>query len=487
MINLALSPPPNKPPAPFLRPDSENYTAHAVDAYWDVRAALSPACIFLPASTAEVATAMKIIGSCDAQFAIRGGGHMNVIGSNNIDAGVLLALNNLNQITVHSATQTVEVGPGVTWYEVYRALEPTGQVVIGGRLKSIGVAGLSLIGGFHYFNNRYGFAMDNVLGYEVVLGNGTVVTAGSGSGRSQEEWEKGQRDNLDLFWALKGGGGNNFGVVTRFVLRTFAVPVVSTTVQTFEEGAVPAFLAAVCELAKVDDREAEEGILAAGIVATVTYNTTTRSASATLLGVQEGESRPPSRFGNFSLIAAETQDAVTTMARFVSGLETPKQMFRIVFAHHTIKADTEALVAIYEAWRESLDAIADVQGLMPIFVPNIVSPSAVRVARSNGVGNVWGLEEEALILWQFSTSWTLARDSLRVETWSRRLAERLHAINREKGLAREFVYMGDAGDWQDPFAGFPAENVARMRAVQAEYDPGRIFSRLNWGGFKLSG
>jgi hypothetical protein len=87
--------------------------------------------------------------------------------------------------------------------------------------------------------------------------------------------------------------------------------------------------------------------------------------------------------------------------------------------------------------------------------------------------------------WQFSTGWDLASDDIRVQTWSRRLTESLHAINKEKGISSEFVYMGDAGEWQDPFAGFPQANVQRMKAVRAVYDPLRTFSRLNWGGFKL--
>ncbi|KAL3476505.1 FAD binding domain protein [Aspergillus californicus] len=453
----------------IITPASSNYTAQAVDAYWDVRAALSPACIFLPNTPNELSVAMKIIGACDAQFAVRGGGHMSVPGSNNIDGGVVLALENFTDLKVHR--ETVEVGPGLTWYDVYTALEPTGRVAIGGRLKTIGVPGLTLIGGFHYFNNKYGFAMDNVLAYDVVLANGTQVTATKST-------------HSDLFWALKGGGGNNFGIVTRFVLKTFAVPQgkVSTTIQMFNESAVPGFLAAVVEAAKVD---AGDGEIAAGMVATVAYNTTTKVTSATLLGVQEGVSTPPSQFRNFSAISTVAVNNVTTMRQWAGGFDTPMQMFRILFAHKTIKADAEALVSLYEAWKEALEDIADIEGLSPTFVPNVISPAAARIAKTNGIGNVWGLEDEPLMIWQFATSWTHARDDLRVESWSRLLLDRLHAINQEKGIASEFVYMGDAGDWQDPFAGFPAENVARLRSIQDSYDPVGVFTRLNWGGFTL--
>jgi FAD/FMN-containing dehydrogenase len=72
-----------------------------------------------------------------------------------------------------------------------------------------------------------------------------------------------------------------------------------------------------------------------------------------------------------------------------------------------------------------------------------------------------------------------------VENWARQLTNHLHSINQEKGIASKFVYMGDAGEWQDPFVGFPEDNVKRMRDIRATYDPNQVFSRLNWGGFKL--
>lgn len=95
------------------------------------------------------------------------------------------------------------------------------------------------------------------------------------------------------------------------------------------------------------------------------------------------------------------------------------------------------------------------------------------------------LIEVYVLVWQFSTGWALAQDDLRIKAWSHQLAEKLHAINVEKGIASEFVYMGDAGEWQNPYAGFPKENVARMREIRSSYDQQGIFTRLNWGGFKL--
>lgn len=69
--------------------------------------------------------------------------------------------------------------------------------------------------------------------------------------------------------------------------------------------------------------------------------------------------------------------------------------------------------------------------------------------------------------------------------WSRSLIEYMHTLNKKKDLSSEFLYMGDAGEYQDPFLGFPEENVEKMRRIRTEYDPDKVFQRLNWGGFKL--
>ena len=190
-------------------------------------------------------------------------------------------------------------------------------------MKTIGVPGLTLIGGFHYFNNKYGYAMDNVVSYDIVLGNGTQVTAT-------------QASHPDLFWALKGGA-NNYGIVTKFTLKTYDVPKVTTSIQVFNETYFPQFFDAMCNSAKVDD----EDPIAAGMIATVTYNATTKIASASLLGVQEGVSLPPSQFTNFTKIpATERINAVTTMNKWSAELDSPKQMFRYGFYYYPYSVDS---------------------------------------------------------------------------------------------------------------------------------------------------
>jgi FAD/FMN-containing dehydrogenase len=235
-----------------------------------------------------------------------------VKGAANIDdSGVLVALSGFQNITVHADQNTVDAGPGLGWYDVNVALEPYGKVAIGGRLKTIGVAGLTLGGGIHYFNNKYGFSMDNVVAYEIVTGEGRILTTTA-------------TEYSDLFWALKGGS-NNFGIVTKFTLKTYDIPLVSTQLQTFTEDQEPAFLKATSDLANFE----EENIIGAGGIIVTIYVGALGVIIPQFSGVQEGSTLEPSHFQNFSAIPSLSKtNQVETLAQYTSTLDTPYQLAR---------------------------------------------------------------------------------------------------------------------------------------------------------------
>ncbi|KAL1890785.1 hypothetical protein Sste5346_008110 [Sporothrix stenoceras] len=455
-------------PSQVLTSTSANYTSERTS-YWDVRSDQSPSCIFLPADASEVATAVKVLARNQAEFAVRGGGHMNFPGSNNIDNGVLVALDNLDQLVVDNTTKTIDVGPGTRWVDVYDALEPYGLYCIGGRLKTIGVPGLTLIGGWHYFNNKYGYAMDNVLSYDVVLANGSQVVATHTS-------------DSELFWALKGGGASNFGIVTNFKIQAFEQGLISTTIQNYGEDQVQGYIQAVCDFV-----ESTTGDVAAGAVFSIQYNATTKAVAPSLLGVEQSLISPPPRFSNFTALNSTLSiSQLSTTTAWHNQFDTPDQMFRVQFSHRTMKPDADQIIEYFQMWKNAVDEIADVEGLYPTFVLNAAPASAARVAQTNGVGNLWGLDaSENWLIFQFSTGWANAADDIRVTSWSQRLITQMHKINQAKGLASEFVYMGDAGEWQDPYAGMDEGNVARAKIIRDAYDPEGVFRFLNYGGFKL--
>lgn len=152
--------------------------------------------------------------------------------------------------------------------------------------------------------------MDNVLSYDVVLGNGTQVVASEST-------------NPDLFWALKGGG-SSFGLVTNFKFKTYHVPLVSSTLQVFDEEHAHDFIRAACEMLL-----SEDGSRGAGAVVNINYNVTTRRATPQIFGLEETTESPPPRFAAFSAIPAVTRsNAVLPPVEWHSKFETPNQMFR---------------------------------------------------------------------------------------------------------------------------------------------------------------
>ncbi|CAG9997104.1 unnamed protein product [Clonostachys byssicola] len=454
-------------PEALLMPNSTAYEEERIN-FWDKRSNLNPACIFLPETADAVAEGVAIFHKEKAQFAVRGGGHMNYPGSNSVDGGVLVGLNGLTDIKVDTNQSRIEVGPGNKWVDVYTALAPSGHYTIGGRLKTIGVPGLSLIGGVGYFLNKYGFTMDNVLSYDVVLGNGTQVVANATS-------------NPGLFWALKGGG-SNFGLVTKFVFKTYHIPQVSSTYQIFDDSQAHDFIRAACSMLL-----SEDGAVGAGAVVNINYNVTTKKATPQVFGLEESTTSPPPRFNAFSsLPAVSRRNSVMRPVDWHSQMETPNQMFRVQFGHHTIKPDADQLIYIYDQWIAAIEEVAEVPGIWPTFILNFAPKSGAAVAKRNGVGNTFGLnDDESHIWWQFTTSWANEEDDLRVTAWHQHHLKRLHELNKQKGLASDFLYMGDSGEWQDSISTYGDRNIQKMRKIRDLYDPDLTFTKLNWGGFKL--
>jgi FAD/FMN-containing dehydrogenase len=154
---------------------------------------------------ADVIAAVNFGRDNNLPIAIRGGGH-NGPGFGSIDDGLVIDLSTMKGVRVDPAKRTVRVGPGCTTGDVDHATQAFGQAVPFGIISTTGVAGLTLSGGHGYLSRQYGLAIDNLLEADVVLADGSFVTAS-------------ESENLNLFWALRGGGGN-FGVVTSFLFRT---------------------------------------------------------------------------------------------------------------------------------------------------------------------------------------------------------------------------------------------------------------------------
>ncbi|HEX3296020.1 MAG TPA: FAD-binding oxidoreductase [Nocardioides sp.] len=167
-----------------------------------VLAAGSPAVVLRPSSLADVQEAVAFARESGSTLSVRGGGHgFSGFGTN--DGGVVIDLGRLASVeVVDEERHIVRVGGGATWGQVAADLAPRGLGFSSGDTKSVGVGGLTLTGGIGWKVRKHGLALDNVVRAEVVTADGEVVLATA-------------EENPELFWALRGGGGN-FGVVTAF-------------------------------------------------------------------------------------------------------------------------------------------------------------------------------------------------------------------------------------------------------------------------------
>jgi FAD/FMN-containing dehydrogenase len=170
-----------------------------------------PALIARCASSADVAATISFARRHDLLLAVRGGGH-NGGGLGVCHDGVVLDLSLLQSVEVDPAARTVRAGGGCTWGQVDAATHEHGLATPSGIVGSTGVGGLSLGGGIGHLSRKHGLTIDNLIDAEVVLADGSQVIA------SAEE-------NPELFWAVRGGGGN-FGVVTSFRFRAHPVSTV---------------------------------------------------------------------------------------------------------------------------------------------------------------------------------------------------------------------------------------------------------------------
>ncbi len=186
----------------LIEPGDPNYdTARKVyNAMIDRRPRLIARC----ADVADVMAAVKFGREQKLLVAIRGGGH-NAGGLGVCDDGLVIDLSPMNYVRVDPKKRTVQVGGGALWSDVDHATHAFGLAVPTGIISTTGVAGLTLGGGIGYLTRRYGLTIDNLLAVEMVLADGRFVTASA-------------KENADLFWAVRGGGGN-FGVVTSFLFK----------------------------------------------------------------------------------------------------------------------------------------------------------------------------------------------------------------------------------------------------------------------------
>ena len=190
----------------LLRPGDQSYeqVRRIHNGHIDKR----PRLIALCADTSEVVSALELAERSGLEVSVRGGGH-SIAGRSVVDDGLMIDLSPMKRIVIDSETRLAQIGGGATWGEVNEATSAHGLGTTGGIISTTGVGGLTLGGGMGWLMATRGLSIDNLLSVEIVLADGQVLPAD-------------ENTNPDLFWAIRGGGGN-FGIVTSFEFRLHPV------------------------------------------------------------------------------------------------------------------------------------------------------------------------------------------------------------------------------------------------------------------------
>ncbi|KAI1442043.1 FAD-binding domain-containing protein [Annulohypoxylon stygium] len=439
------------------------------DSYWSNTAKITPTCIVRPKSANDVSITIKTLVKANEKFAIRSGGHAQYAGANNIAGGVTIDLGLLNWTRFDENSNTVDLGPGGRWREVYAELEKHGRVVAGGRDGNVGVAGLILGGGFTFFAARHGFACNEVIAYEVVLADGRIITADADI-------------NEDLFSVLKGGS-NNFGVVTNFKLKTHSSRQVWAGLNFFPKHVTPD---AITALVRFTDNAHEDPD--SHLLFFFTYlDIVIVSAYVQLEGVE----RAPA-YGQF-LAQPATMDTtkLTRVAEVVDEYDIAPENYYNTFFTATFKNDASIVAKASELHARLVEelqrAVPDGDFITQCLIQPL--PKLYGELSKKSGGSIMGVEDQTvngLLFVAVVMVKTPEQEAFvypKVKAWVDDL--RKFASTIENGNL-PWIYMNYADKSQDVLGSYGIENVMKMKDAAANYDPKQIFQKLCPGGFKIS-
>ncbi|KAJ5098293.1 hypothetical protein N7532_005294 [Penicillium argentinense] len=442
--------------------------------FWSSTEILSPGCVFRPQSSAQLAEGLEALVDANAEFAVRGGGHMGIKGSNSINGGVLVVMSNLTTMHLNEDKSILSVGPAYRWADVYSYLGKHDLSAAGGRLGPVGVPGLLLAGGINFYGNQVGFGCDTVVNYEIVLADGSIVQANKTS-------------NPDLFWALKGGS-SNFGLVTRFDLETIKSPKVWAGSHTVSEKYIDRFLAAAAKYAS-DISDPKTHIVPALVPGDSTL-------ASVILFYDSDTVSYPDIFKPFTDIPAISSTVgFKTVAEFAA--ETGEMVvdgINDVFIAGTVKGTTykdlhQGISIINTTFFNELPKLykqipaANISTIQLDWQP--IGADWMKASEARG-GNALGLDSSQVYLcYAEVVEWIGSAYDDIVAKW---VEDTTHAINnatKKAGLYDAFNYMGDSAGFQSIFPGYGEENHQRLISIAQKYDPHGVFQTLMPGGFKV--
>ncbi|KAI1082678.1 FAD-binding domain-containing protein [Whalleya microplaca] len=434
---------------------------------------LRPACVFLPWTKLEVMAFVKTIRQFagSVQFAVRGGGQQPLPGCANIEGGITIDLRLLSGVEIQDSY--VKIGAGERWGTVYEKLEREGLGVTGGRLATSGIGGLATQGGLSFLSTREGFICDNVVNFEVVLASGAIVNANA-------------RENPDLWVALRGGG-NNFGIVTRFDVRTFKQgPMWGGMIFYY----LPSFSGQVDAL--VDELTRPDTSKETHLMLSIGYYGVASSDIVCLNQVYYTQPvKNPPVLAPFTQIQPQREDLnsvrMKTLVQATSEhTGASRNQIRCAYMNVSVKADPATIRTGGDIWCEELQPVKSVARLLSSYTLQPYAVSLLEKSISNG-GNSLGLHPTngPVVNILLLSSWEEQSDDDRVLTFMKRALKRIEGNAASRDQLVPYVYSNYAFSHQDPILSYGEENKGKLQQISRKYDPEGLFQKGCPGGFKL--
>ncbi|KAJ4353731.1 uncharacterized protein N0V89_005461 [Didymosphaeria variabile] len=466
-------------PNTVLKPGSPRYEEENSKFWNRDNADIRPSAIVTPSSVQETASIVKILSDTETDFAIRSGGYMPVPG-HNTSSSILISTTCLNSIELVQGN-LVKFGAGNQWGSVYDFLEPRGLVVPGGRSRPVGVGGFLLHGGVSHFYAEVGWACEAVVEFEVALATGEVVVAN-------------EKENKELYWALKGGG-KNFGIVTAFTMKTRELPKmwggVRVAVGTHET-AGKVFEAMHDGIQGVVDEKAHVEVISFFVpqmcqsgdpmfALCLAYAGEVERPQA-LKGFLEVEAvHDGTRTATQRELADDDKQNIGYDKRWVSVLEGMRShmlthkirgLFR-AFSYHGGPQLTLDIYSEYYTLAKQSGMFEEDPGAMAAL---LWLPAGPKLSSGTSVISL-GEEAEPYLSCNICFRWERPEASKKMHAIADAIAEKLKKKVQDAGAFIPFTYANIAGVEDTTFQGLPNKTKKRLREVAARYDPQGVFQK----------
>ncbi|KAI0393852.1 hypothetical protein F5Y17DRAFT_476367 [Xylariaceae sp. FL0594] len=457
------------------RPGSTEYEELRASYYTELERELKPACFFTPSSARDVADIISAIKpfteALASKIAICGAGQQCTPGVTNVQDGLTMHLRGLRGIEIHADREVVSVGAGERMGDVYEKVMAEGLGVVGNRHSTGGIGGDAVHGGLSYFSYARGFVCDNVINYEIVLADGQIVNANATT-------------TSGLFRALKGGS-NNFGIVTRYDLRTFRQGQLWGGKILYPEE--PSFAGQIQHLVKyLNDPNPDRNV---HICLSIGYIPTGQMMAMNDIFCTRPEK--PDALKPFADIEEQMSKPlrVGNLEEFTDESYAGAVKNRVTKMTTIVKADVEVLQYALHTFKERYTKLKDakVENLLWSLSFEPIPVSLIKQSDLHG-GNSLGLtpSDGPLVVVLLYTSWANARSDALINEVNRSVLADIEAHAREKGAYSPYLYMNYAYPGrQDAIASYGLESKARLRDVSESYDPDGFFQKAGVGPWKI--